>query len=289
MLILHHNDLDGYCSAAIIKYKYPIIAMYEINYGDDIPWDLIKDNIVFIVDFSLELENMKRALKESKKLIWIDHHIGAIRKLREIDHLILGFRDAEEIYSGCELTWKYIFPKDIFPKVVNLLGRYDVHDYSNPEVLPFQYAMQSKDTNPRENMNLWINLFNNQEESELDFLESENMIQCLIEEGKPIAQFVEKRNIDFVRKNKLCINFQGFKFLAVNSKLDNSNALEVYFDKDKYDSLMTFYRKPRGWSVNMYNGDFESKVDCAKIAEIYGGGGHANSAGFSCKKLPFEV
>jgi oligoribonuclease NrnB/cAMP/cGMP phosphodiesterase (DHH superfamily) len=289
MLIIHHADLDGECSAAIIKYMYPIATTYRMDYGEEIPWDLIKDDVVFIVDFSFKLEDMLRALEEADSLIWIDHHIGAIRALKEISSSILGLRDYEEIHAGCELTWKYIFPREVSPRVVELLGRYDVHDYSNLDVLPFQYAMQSKETNPKNNMNLWISLFNNQEERELDFLEQENIVNTFIEEGKPIEKFVEKRNSEFVQKNKLCVNLQGFKFLAVNSYLGNSNALEANFDKDKYDSMMIFYRKSGGWSVSMYNGIYDSKVDCSKIAKIYGGGGHFGAASFACKKLPFEV
>lgn len=290
MLICHHYDLDGRASAAIIKLMYPTAVTYEINYEDEIPWELIKGDTVFIVDFSFKLEDMKRAFNEAKQLIWIDHHVSAIKDLAGIEGDIKGLRDVEETYSGCELTWKYIFPNEPMPRVVNLLGRYDVHDYADPTVIPFQYAMRTKETDPKNAMNLWESLFNNQDDpNEFDFLERENIIDEIIEEGRPIEKYLEARNVDFVKGNAVCVHLDGHKFLAINSYLENSNALEKIFSAAKWDAMMVFYRKSGGWSVSMYNGDHGSSVDCAEVAKKYGGGGHEDAAGFFCEKLPFEV
>lgn len=287
MLCLHHYDLDGHCSAAILKYRYPDIETYEINYGDEIPWEKIKNNVICIVDFSFNLDDMKRALKEAKKVIWIDHHISAIKDLDSIAKEIPGVRDVDEKYSGCELTWKYVFPDLDVPRVVKLLGRYDVHDYLDKIVLPFQYAMRTKETDPKDSMNLWVNLFNDSDG--LDFLDYDSLIEEIIEEGKPMAKFIENRNVEFVKNNAVCVHLDGYKFLAINTYVENSNALERLFKPDKWDAMMVFYRRSGGWSVSIYNGDFDTGVDCEKIAQKYGGGGHADAAGFTCKKLPFEV
>jgi len=291
MIIIHHYDLDGQCAAAIVKYKYPDAKTYEMTYGDEIPWGIIKNNDVCIVDFSFELEDMKRALAESQSLYWIDHHIGAIDKLKSIENDILGIRDKEEKFAGCELAWKYIFPHDPMPRVVSLLGRYDTHDYIDDTILPFQYAMRTKDTDPSGNFEFWVDLFTDIDgDSEFDFLNEESLIDSIIEEGGPIEKFVEGRNANFVRDNAVCVNLEGYKFLAVNTYLDNSNALEKFFDPNKWDAMMVFYRKSGGWSVSLYNGDEDAgKVDCAKIAQKFGGGGHFSASNFFCERLPFEV
>lgn len=289
MLIIHHYDLDGHCSAAIIKYLHPVARCYEMNYEDEIPWEDIKDNIVYIVDFSFGLEDMKRVMKEAKQVIWIDHHVSAIKDLKSISNSVLGSRDIEETYSGCELTWKYIFPNDPMPRAVHLLGRYDVHDYADPETIPFEYAMMSKDTNPETCMNLWVNLFNNQDDpGEFNFWDKENLVEETVEEGKPMQEFVEKMNVNTVKNVAVTVLLEGHKFLAVNSYLINSNALEKVFQAKKWDAMMVFYRKSGGWSVSIYNGNHDG-VDCVAIAKKFGGGGHKDAAGFFCKKLPFEV
>lgn len=289
MLCIHHYDLDGHCSAAIIKYRYTVVKCHEMNYEDEIPWEDIKDEVVFIVDFSFGLEDMKRILKEAKRVYWIDHHVSAIKNLESISGLVAGLRDVEETYSGCELTWKYIFPNDPMPRAVHLLGRYDVHDYADPDVIPFEYSMMTEDTDPNTCMNLWVNLFNNQDDpGEFDFLEKENVVNEHIEEGRPMQEFVEKMNVDTVKRLAVTVLLDGKKFLAVNSYLVNSNALERVFQAKRWDAMLVFYRQSGGWSVSLYNGD-HGQVDCAEIAKKFGGGGHKDCGGFFCKKLPFEV
>ncbi len=39
MICFYHSaDLDGACSAAIIKLKHPECVLAPINYGNDFPW-----------------------------------------------------------------------------------------------------------------------------------------------------------------------------------------------------------------------------------------------------------
>jgi hypothetical protein len=48
----HSADLDGHCSGAIIKQKYPDCEMIGINYGETIDYSRIETGeTVFMVDF----------------------------------------------------------------------------------------------------------------------------------------------------------------------------------------------------------------------------------------------
>ena len=38
----HKADLDGVCSAAIVKHFVPECELYGIDYGDEYPWDLVR-------------------------------------------------------------------------------------------------------------------------------------------------------------------------------------------------------------------------------------------------------
>lgn len=289
MIIIFHFDLDGHTSAAIIKYKYQTARCIEMNYGYDIPWEDLKDEIVYIVDFSFKLEDMKRIMKEAKKVIWIDHHVSVINDLQEISSKIPGLRDVEETYSGCELTWKYIFPHDPMPRAVHLLGRYDVWDHSDSDIIPFQYAMQARDTDPNTCMNLWCNLINDYDNSEeMSFLERDSLVDKLVREGKIIQRYLDKKNTGFIKNNAMCVELDGYKFFAVNGYLGDSIALEKGFDLNKYDAMMTFRKNKDNWVVGLYGVD-GGKVDCSEVAKHYKGGGHKNSSGFTCKELPFKI
>jgi len=156
----HKADLDGVCSAAIVKHFVTDCELYGIDYGDEFPWDRIPfvgnpaqgpgwhtiegPRTVYMVDFSLKPEGMKR-LAEVSKLVWIDHH-----KTCEPIWEELGVSGSfSTLKAACELTWGYfskLHDAGETPEAVRLLGRYDVRDKDNPEwesrILPFQYGMR---------------------------------------------------------------------------------------------------------------------------------------------------
>jgi hypothetical protein len=99
----HKSDLDGICSAAIVKHFVPECELYGMDYGDEFPWaallpqgacpdivsappavvqmelecllrrKLCEPRTVYMVDFSLPPEDMK-TLAEVSNLVWIDPH-----------------------------------------------------------------------------------------------------------------------------------------------------------------------------------------------------------------------
>jgi len=145
--IYHSIDLDGWMSAAIVKYwfnlTYSCISSNSIldttvtgdtltfigyNYGQPIP-DLSEYDKVIMCDISFSKEEMINLYDRlDDNFIYIDHHISIIRELQqEVDkgniHHFKGFQHTD--YAACELTWKYFFSRESMPEIVRLLGRYD--------------------------------------------------------------------------------------------------------------------------------------------------------------------
>ena len=85
----HSADLDGHCSGAIVKLKYPDCEMIGINYGDIIDINNIhQDEEVFMVDFCLQPFDGMLELNKKAKLYWIDHHAkGSIDEAFQRDFL----------------------------------------------------------------------------------------------------------------------------------------------------------------------------------------------------------
>ncbi len=148
----HSSDLDGHCSGAIVKYKFPEAQMHSINYGQQFAWDKVntKEDVIIMVDFSLQpfVEMAKLYTEFGDRLIWIDHHISAVEEAKNwkdgednksLNDKINGLRMVG--LAGCELTWKHFFPEIEMPNAVRLLGRYDVWDHKDPNVLPFQTCL----------------------------------------------------------------------------------------------------------------------------------------------------
>jgi len=137
----HKADLDGVCSAAIVKHFVPDCELYGIDYGDEFPWALLNcpecggfggvvvgqnpnngeavidqcprcvtyadcaetRRTVYMVDFSLKPDGMKR-LAEVSDLVWLDHHKTCEALWNEINPLGM-FRTN---YAACELTWVWL-------------------------------------------------------------------------------------------------------------------------------------------------------------------------------------
>lgn len=120
MKCFYHNDLDGKCSAFWVQQKENMNSedLIECDYGAR-KADLScvkKDEKVWIVDYSIDPNDMEKLSKITKKVVWIDHHITAIDKYNNFSFKIPGLR--VNGVAACELTWHYInFPKSEFSKI----------------------------------------------------------------------------------------------------------------------------------------------------------------------------
>lgn len=280
----HSADLDGHCSGAIVKYKYPDAELYGINYGHDFPYDKIdieKDTII-MVDFSLQpfTKMVELFQKLGDRLIVIDHHVSAIHDLidGDLNDKIPGLRING--IAGCELTWTHFFPEKEMPEVVRLLGRYDVWDHQ-PNVLEFQYGMRLNNTWP-ENQVLWKQCFENLENNDL-----EDFINTTIKKGTIILEYQKQENEKYCKSCAFEVDFNGYKAICVNKLLTSSQLFESVWDENKYDLMITFgVRKDGLWTMSFYT--TKSDVDCTQIAKSFGGGGHKQAAGCKFEKLPYK-
>lgn len=273
----HKSDLDGWCSAAIVATRYTNCELIGMDYGEDFPWSaLIRGEEVFMVDFSLQpWEDMLR-LNDMVDLTWVDHHKSAIESYDaqpfEADEatVVLGRTEA-----ACELCWDYLFLDVPMPKVVKLLGRYDVWDHQDDDVLPFQYGMRLWATDPAYSLQIWERV-----------LFGDFPVEILLA-GEVILSYVQRENEKYINATSFELEFEGLRFIASNAQLTGSKLFDAKWDPDQYDAMLVFGWRNRQWNISMYS-DKEG-VDVSKIAVKYGGGGHAGASGFQCDELPFEL
>jgi uncharacterized protein len=217
--IYHSIDLDGWMSAAIVKYWFETdkieiqpntflhrtdketLSFIGHNYGQPIP-DLSEYDKVIMCDISFPKNDMVNLqYKLGNNFIWIDHHISAINdnliSLKEgIEVPIFnGLRDTK--FAACELTWQYFMSNPIvkfgeieeqnpMPEIVRLLGRYDCFGHKGTDeelkVLEFQYGARLCISNYEEAYN-WLN----------DSINNKNKIspeQWIHVKGKRIYQYL---------------------------------------------------------------------------------------------------
>jgi oligoribonuclease NrnB/cAMP/cGMP phosphodiesterase (DHH superfamily) len=269
-ICLHHNDADGRASAAVVRRAFNgQVLTIEMNYGDSIQWDRIEPaQRVVVVDFSFPMEEMQR-LAQGRELIWIDHHISAIRALGEAAGVWRGLQDARE--AACVLTWQYFFPGRPVPRALVLIGDRDIWRWAEADTGPFDAGLGQEDTDPG-NDDLWLPLL----------ADNPAVLQRLIERGSVLrsAQLNDIRQR--VARYGYPVIFEGQRTLAINTPGNGDIGAAIralnytlgycYVDGLQNGRLMTF--------VSL----FSSEVDVSRIAQKFSGGGHPGAAGFSFER-----
>ena len=150
MICYYHNrDLDGFCSGAIMRLKFPDAQFIGYDYGQ--PFEQIVGEEIIMADVSLPMSTMQKVAQASgHRFTWIDHHASAIKDYNEF----FGGIEVEQInavlkegVAACEIAWDYFFYNKPMPRAVRLLGQYDTwrnldKEKWDGEILPFQYGMR---------------------------------------------------------------------------------------------------------------------------------------------------
>lgn len=285
--VYHDVDLDGRCAAAIV-------ASYCDSY--DIPLKLIGANYdrlptleqltehpatVIVVDFSLPLD----LARQVPDLIWIDHHKSAINDATTAGFNPPGLRDTT--WAGCQLAWHYFHKRNNEPYPVTLLGRYDIWEHDDQNVLPFQYGMRAAGWTKNIRNGSWRIL--------LDSIES---IEHLIENGRIIIDYLDETHevlaktaqviptTWFLRNTPRRLYFQGLNLVGLNVPIHGSQQFK--YCQQSAALLIAYTWTGSTWRISLYRGPAApSDLDCSAIAKEYGGGGHFGAAGFTTPYLPW--
>lgn len=295
MKVIHHNDADGYMSAKIVSTAQGLndndfICM---DYTRELDLSLIdKNELVYIVDYSLEPYLMGELLNKTKNVIWIDHHKTAIDKYKDFPNVdeIKGFRF--DGISATALAWLYMrgltvntgnYTKDYYymmtklekaPLSIQLINDWDVWNHFKSDTKPFMVALNSEiDCWESPNNSFWYDLY-----------KSGSFVKELVEKGRVMTKFRDGWASKFRFNYGFTINLEGHKVFCLN--LGNANS-EYFGDLiDKFDAVMTFCYKG---TLNLFNASIYSNgnVDVSEIAKKFGGGGHKGASGFTFKDFSF--
>jgi oligoribonuclease NrnB/cAMP/cGMP phosphodiesterase (DHH superfamily) len=275
----HSADLDGHCSGAIVNKFYEGVDLRPIDYGQPFPWgDITEGETVFMVDFALQPFSDMLKLSKMCKLVWIDHHVSALKAYVEVweEHGdIEGLRDAK--VGACELTWRQFYPDTPMPDAVRFLGMYDSWRHGDDdECLDFQYGMRVLDTDPKigKHRSSWDMLLSNN-----------NSMSGIRAAGCHARVYQKQQDAQYLKAASFETNFANLRCIAVNKLLTSSQLFASVWDPDKYDAMLTFGWKNGSWTVSLYS--TKEDVDVSVIAKAHGGGGHKSASGFQCTTLPF--
>lgn len=287
--VYHSVDLDGKCSAAIMKHFHPSIELIPYNYGQEFPWDRItpKDTVFFCDVVIQPYEDMLKVFKiVGSNLYIIDHHKSFMESptLILLNTLIPDNLCIDPSFAACELTWQFLcnYCRTSLPMPlgVELLGKYDSWRHGSDwesKVLPFQYGMRIKNTNP-------LDPENELNSTLLKTTYHNNFIEDTIAKGKIILAYEAQTNSMMSDFGAFDYEIEGFKCLCMNSTTKNSHLLASKWIPEKYDFMVVFcLTNERKWSVSFYT--THKDRDASKLAAKFGGGGHCGAAGVTVASL----
>lgn len=274
--IYHSRDFDGWCSAAIVKRKYPDVKLVGFDYGEKLPMEKIPaGEPIIMIDVSLPMPEMASLSTHSGQMLtWVDHHISAINDFRNYKDADLSSIIAilESGVAACEGAWKYLLPEESMPLAVSLLGQYDTwrnqdKKHWNENVLPFQFGMKSICSSPETfPMELLY-----------DLIDTKNYISGIINNGAAIMRYQEQMDAFKCKREAFEYEFEGLRTICLNTQGGGSNTFKSVYDEAKHDIMMPFQFNGKQWIISMYT---TKNIDCSVIAKKYGGGGHAKACGF---------
>lgn len=291
MKCFYHNDLDGRCAASIVENQYDVSdysKFIEVDYMIDLtPYlaNISPREKVYFVDYSFTEKTMwvlEELLKKGCNIVWCDHHKSSMELEKKYPKLkkISGIRSKE--YSGAVLTYMYLHDceYDVIPEYIKYVDDYDCWKYNfGDNTTYFKLGIESIPYDYKDSV--WVDL-DITENSHFDFGEEVVTIDKIIKKGKIIKDYIDKNNEEYISKYGYESELDGIKCYVVNNKTNSW----IFGDRiKKYPFVVVWVYNGEKYSYSIYS---EGEVDCSKIAEKFGGGGHAGAAGFSSDKLLFH-
>lgn len=272
MIIYHNNCSDGFTSAAIAYLYFKqnntnLTTLFAGNYGEPPPI-VDKQTDVYLVDYSYNKETILDLLEQANSVTIIDHHITAIKELKDLSHPNF-MKYFDTALSGAGLTWEYFFPDKNIPDLIKYVQDRDLWNWVYSESKDFLMGLEQFDFTVEQyiqHLENSINLKN-------------NYTQTLIESGKIISKYFEQMVNQIIDSNLYFINYKNYQkvpILNCNYKFSSNigNILST-----RHNTLFSIMYYIVADSVYLSFRSVDTGVDVSIIAKELGGGGHRNASG----------
>ena len=281
MKCFHHNDLDGRCAGAMVS-RYMDNRnpsdFIEVNYVTVPDADIVhRGEDVFIVDYCFTRDTvyqLKAFLDKGCHVIWIDHHKSSADLLLVIDEY--PFLKSSKLrivvdtkLCGAALTYMYFEYEygNPLPRFLKYVDDWDRWTKKYTSSYIFKLGMDARDHSPTSK--IWR-----------DLMFDPDVTEKILQEGDVIEQYVKSYYHEYSSQFAFKCVFHDLKCYALNLR-SNSKAFGDLFNQ--CDAVITVVYNGETYQYSIYSANPD--VDCAKIAEIYGGGGHKGAAGFETNEL----
>lgn len=278
IVFYHESCLDGFASAYTAHKKFHNKASYIPLSHTASDQDILaskknkitdlKDKLVYFIDFCPGREELLKIQKVARKLVVIDHHESSREFVKSLSGSVFG-----EGISGAYLASRYFFPRERVPKLIKYISAGDTYNWGHQkferEILAYVRTID----------------FNFKAFAEVEKeLENPKKFSQILRIGK----ILQENYLNLVKlqlSNAKLINFDGYEIYAVNASSTFKNELGhelALKSKAKFSVIYSFEKGELKISLRGNN-----KVDLAKLAEKFEGGGHFNAAAIKSKDPEF--
>lgn len=263
VIVVHHGAcLDGFTSAWV-AWRYLVsqgidnAEFFPAIFGGELPD--VTDKVVYMLDFSAPREVIVDMHAKAKSMLILDHHKTAEAELKG-----LAFAKFDMNRSGAGMAWDHFFPEDP--------SRPWLVDYVEDRDL-WRFRMPNSRT-----INAWISTAQQDFES-WDKMCSDGPKKALAH-GQAVEQFID-RYIREMRQQVSRSRFGDYDDIPiVNAPYINISELVGSMAED-VPTLFAVGWFQRGDGQFQYSLRSRGEFDVSALAQKWGGGGHAQAAGFT--------
>lgn len=270
VVLYHANCSDGFGAAWAAHKKFGNRADYIGIEPRTLPEKALRNKEIYILDNCYPAKALIALGKRNKSVTVIDHHISNKNDVKHATHHVFDIK-----HSGAVLAWRYFHPRKTVPLILRYIEDFDLWNFRMPHsreisvvllMIGFEFG--------------FFDAFSRR-------LNDPKTKKDIIVQGRIIIDY-EKRMIDRIIKNAEVVEFAGYRTLAVNSPVLESEIGNILCHK--FPPIAIVWRAKNGKiTVSLRS---NGKVDVSKIAEKFGGGGHKAASGFALKrdgKLPWKI
>jgi oligoribonuclease NrnB/cAMP/cGMP phosphodiesterase (DHH superfamily) len=255
LVLYHANCSDGagssYAAWKLLGSKAKYIAC---RHGQPPP-DVIGKNVA-ICDFSFDNATTKKMIEDANTLVVLDHHKSALLELHDIPEAIFDMN-----HSGAIITWNFFHPGKEPPKFLKYIEDRDLWSWKLPYSKEFSAAFDLVD-------------FSHEEFAKF---EDDSVFDDAVKRGSVVLAYsktVVRRVASQARKRK----YKGNDVYVVNASHWMSE-IGAKLSPD-CDFVFVWYYDHDIRKIKVSLRSHGDNSDVCEIAKSFGGGGHANAAGF---------
>ena len=296
LVAYHAHCIDGFTSAwacwrgliETTSVRSSNIELMPVTYGKELDEILNRASEfykIYFVDFSVRPDILD-SLTEHSKVAVIDHHKSGVEMYADFldttpEAMCVGYHmveDAEVTMDlgecGASLVWKYFYGNTIkMPKLIGYVKDYDLWKFllADTKAINKYLRLQEKSTSR------W---------NELDDMFKDSWeLETLVNEGHAMLNYHDSIVADLVFQAEP-VTIAGQKGMVVNCSPQFSSDVGDLLAKVSRTFGATWQQEPEGvvkWSLRS-----QDDYDVSLIANIFGGGGHKNAAGFTLNSPDYD-